>query len=832
MANKSIVQETFPVLGMSCASCSARVEKTLNHQSGVQKATVNYASAMATVEYDTRDCSPEALQQAVQNAGYDLLIKQDEDTPDELEQAHDKKYRALKFRTTWAIVLSAPIMVIGMFFMDMPYANLIMWLLSTPVVFWLGRSFFTSAWKQLKHGTANMDTLVANSTGIAYLFSLFNMLFPGFWLERGIHPHVYFEAASVIIAFILLGRLLEEKAKGNTSSAIKKLMGLQPKTVTVIDGSSSEKIVPIGQIRPGDIILVKPGERIAVDGTVTEGSSYVDESMLSGEPVAVAKQKDAKVFAGTINQKGSFRFSAEKVGTDTLLAKIIHMVQDAQGSKAPVQQLVDKIAGIFVPVIIGIAVLSFIAWMLLDGQSGFTHGLLALVTVLIIACPCALGLATPTAIMVGIGKGAERGILIKDAESLETAKKIDTVVLDKTGTVTEGKPVVGDLTWETQTAETGNIFYSLEKLSEHPLAEAVVRHLQDARSVSIDNFESITGRGVKGESNGKAYYAGNRKLLEENRIAVSRSLSDEAARLTADAQTVIWFADSENALAIAGITDQIKPTSIRAVSELQAAGIEVCMLTGDNEATAREIARKAGILRYKAGVLPQDKAAFISDLQKNGRKVAMVGDGINDSAALAQADLSIAMGGGIDIAMDVAKMTIISSDLTKIPEALKLSRLTVRTIRQNLFWAFIYNIIGVPVAAGVLYPVNGFLLNPMIAGAAMAFSSVSVVTNSLRLKRKKIESAESPAIDPTGQPGNKVEPSTEKIMRKEFKVEGMMCNHCRMHVEKALNSMEGVHATVTLNPPVATVEFPEGEKTLDELQAAVTAKAGDYTLKE
>ena len=816
MANKSIVQETFPVLGMSCASCSTRVEKTLNHQSGVQKATVNYASAMVTVEYDTRDCSPEALQQAVQNAGYDLLIKQDEDTPDELKQAHDKKYRALKFRTTWAIVLSVPIMVIGMFFMDMPYANLIMWLLSTPVVFWLGRSFFTSAWKQLKHGTANMDTLVANSTGIAYLFSLFNMLFPGFWLERGIHPHVYFEAASVIIAFILLGRLLEEKAKGNTSSAIKKLMGLQPKTVTVIDGSSSEKIVPIGQIRPGDIILVKPGERIAVDGTVTEGSSYVDESMLSGEPVAVAKQKDAKVFAGTINQKGSFRFSAEKVGTDTLLAKIIHMVQDAQGSKAPVQQLVDKIAGIFVPVIIGIAVLSFIAWMLLDGQSGFTHGLLALVTVLIIACPCALGLATPTAIMVGIGKGAERGILIK------TAKKIDTVVLDKTGTVTEGKPVVGDLIWETQTAETGNIFYSLEKLSEHPLAEAVVRHLQDARSVSIDNFESITGRGVKGESNGKAYYAGNRKLLEENRIAVSRSLSDEAARLPADAQTVIWFADSENALAIAGITDQIKPTSIQAVSELQAAGIEVCMLTGDNEATAREIARKAGILHYKAGVLPQDKAAFISDLQKNGRKVAMVGDGINDSAALAQADLSIAMGGGSDIAMDVAKMTIISSDLTKIPEALCLSRLTVRTIRQNLFWAFIYNIIGVPIAAGILYPINGFLLNPMIAGAAMAFSSVSVVSNSLLLKRKRIHE---------GEENKDVEPPTETIMKKEFKVEGMMCNHCRMHVEKALNSMEGIHATVTLNPPVATVEFSDGEKTLEELQKVVTKEAGDYTLK-
>ena len=819
-------------MGMSCASCSARVEKTLNRQPSVRRATVNYASATATVEYDSQNCSPEALQQAVQNAGYDLLIKQDENTPDKVEQAHDKKYRALKFRATWAIVLSVPVMVIGMFFMDMPYANLIMWLFSTPVVFWLGRSFFTSAWKQLKHGTANMDTLVANSTGIAYLFSLFNMLFPEFWLERGIHPHVYFEAASVIIAFILLGRLLEEKAKGNTSSAIRKLMGLQPQTVTVITGPSSEKVVPIEQIRPGDIILVKPGERIAVDGIVTEGSSYVDESMLSGEPVAVAKQKNAKVFAGTINQKGSFRFSAEKVGTDTLLAKIIHMVQDAQDSKAPVQQLADKIAGIFVPVIIGIAVLSFIAWMLLDGQNGFTHGLLALVTVLIIACPCALGLATPTAIMVGIGKGAERGILIKDAESLETAKKIDTVVLDKTGTVTEGKPVVGDLIWATQTAAHENIFYSLEKLSEHPLAEAVVRHLQNARDVSIDNFESITGRGVKGESDGKTYYAGNRKLLEENRITVSRSLSDEAARLAADAQTVIWFADSENALAIAGITDQIKQSSIQAVSELQAAGIEVYMLTGDNEATAQEIARKAGILHYRAGMLPQDKAAFIGSLQKNGRKVAMAGDGINDSAALAQADLSIAMGGGSDIAMDVAKMTIISSDLTKIPEALKLSRLTVRTIRQNLFWAFIYNIIGVPVAAGVLYPVNGFLLNPMIAGAAMAFSSVSVVTNSLRLKRKKIETAESPASTPAGQPDNKVEPSTENVMKKEFKVEGMMCNHCRMHVEKALNSMEGVHATVTLNPPVAVVEFSESEKTLDELQAVVTAQAGDYTLKE
>ncbi|KAB4249098.1 heavy metal translocating P-type ATPase [Bacteroides uniformis] len=831
MTDKNIVQETFPVLGMSCASCAARVEKTLNRQSGVKKAAVNYASATATVEYDPKNCSSETLQQAVQAAGYDLLINRDGNTLEEAEEAHNKKFTTLKLRTVWAVILSLPVVIIGMFFMDMPYANPIMWALSTPIVFWLGRGFFSSAWKQLRHGSANMDTLVAISTGTAYLFSLFNMLFPDFWLSRGIHPHVYFEAASVIIAFILLGRLLEEKAKGNTSTAIKKLMGLQPKTVTVV--GNGERIVPIEQIRPGDIILVKPGERIAVDGIVTEGSSYVDESMLSGEPVAVSKQKDAKVFAGTINQKGSFRFRAEKVGTDTLLAKIIHMVQDAQGSKAPVQQLVDKIAGIFVPAIIGIAVLAFIVWMLLDGTGGFTHGLLAFVTVVIIACPCALGLATPTAIMVGIGKGAERGILIKDAESLEIAKKVNTVVLDKTGTVTEGKPVVSKLVWNTPTATPNpsisskevlpDIFYSLEKLSEHPLADAVVNHLKESASIDdIQDFETITGKGVKGRTQGRTYFAGNLKLLEENRIAISRSLREEATRLTSEAQTVIWFADEENVLAIAGITDRIKETSIRAVSELRAAGIEVHMLTGDNEATAREIARKAGIAHYQASVLPQDKAAFVSRLQAEGRKVAMVGDGINDSAALAQADLSIAMGGGSDIAMDVAKMTIISSDLAKIPEALCLSRLTVRTIRQNLFWAFIYNIIGVPIAAGILYPINGFLLNPMIAGAAMAFSSVSVVSNSLLLKRKRIHE---------GEENKEVEPPTETIMKKEFKVEGMMCNHCRMHVEKALNSMEGIHATVTLDPPVATVEFSDGEKTLEELQKVVTKEAGDYTLK-
>ena len=835
MTDQQIKKQTFPVLGMSCAACAARVNKTLSRQEGVCSANVNLATAIATVEYDPSLCSPEMMKQAVQNAGFDLLIDTAKEAEKEAEDTHAAHYRQLKFRTIWAIILSLPVAIIGMFFMDMPYANYIMWILSTPVVFWLGSGFYVNAWKLLKHRSANMDTLVANSTGIAYLFSLFNLFFPDFWLSRGVTPHVYFEAASVIIAFILLGRTLEERAKGNTSAAIRKLMGLQPRTV-IIDDGTDEREVSIEQIVPGNMIVVKPGERIAVDGTVTEGSSFIDESMLSGEPIPVCKSAGAKVYAGTINQKGSFRFRAEKVGADTMLSHIIHLVQEAQGSKAPVQQLVDKIAAVFVPAIMTIAVLTFIAWIVL-AENGFTHGLLAAVTVLIIACPCALGLATPTAIMVGIGKGAENGILIKDAESLEMAKKIDTIVLDKTGTITEGKPVVTDIVWETENADIQRIFLGLEKHSEHPLATAVVQALSQANADNggdclLTGFESITGKGVKASWNGKTYYAGNHRMLAEKGITISPVLSEKAEAFAQEAKTVIWFADEQQALATCAIADRIKETSKKAIAELQQRGISVVMLTGDNEQTARRIAAEAGIAEFRAEVLPQQKSEYIKQLQAEGKHVAMVGDGINDSAALAQADLSIAMGQGSDIAMDVAKMTIISSDLTKIPEALKLSRLTVRTIRQNLFWAFIYNIIGVPVAAGVLYPVNGFLLNPMIAGAAMAFSSVSVVTNSLRLKRKKIETAESPAATPAGQPENKVEPSTENVMKKEFKVEGMMCNHCRMHVEKALNSMEGVHATVTLNPPVAVVEFSEGEKTLDELQAVVTAQAGDYTLKE
>ena len=816
MEKGKTIKQTFPVLDMSCAACATRVDKTLNQQEGVSRASVNYASAMATVEYDPSICSPESLKAAIQEVGYDLVIEKGEVADREVEDAHTAKYKKLKIRTTWAILLSLPVAIIGMFFMDMPYANYVMWLLSTPVVFGLGKDFFLNAWKQLKHKSANMDTLVANSTGIAYLFSLFNLFYPDFWLSRGVEPHVYFEASSVIVAFILLGRLLEERAKGNTSTAIRKLIGLQPQTVTIVREDGQLQEIPIGEIRMDDVVLVKPGEKIAVDGTVTDGSSFVDESMLSGESLPVEKRVGTHVFAGTINQKGSFRFRAEKVGKDTLLAHIIRMVQDAQGSKAPVQKLVDKIAAVFVPAIMSIALLAFLVWIFLDPTDGFTRGLLSAVTVLIIACPCALGLATPTAIMVGIGKGAELGILIKDAESLEIARKVDTIVLDKTGTITEGKPKVTDLIGPVDSSLT-NIFCSLEKLSEHPLAEAVVNHFPNG-SVLIEQFESITGRGVQGRVGGKLYMAGNRSLLEEKRVRIDEGLSEEANRLTSDAKTVIWFADEKQALCLVAIADRIKETSEVAIRELQQMGIEVYMLTGDNESTARAIAGKMGIRHFRAGVLPQDKAAFVRELQRTGKHVAMVGDGINDSAALAQADLSIAMGQGSDIAMDVAKMTIISSDLTKIASAIRLSALTVRTIRQNLFWAFIYNTIGVPIAAGALYPINGFLLNPMIAGAAMAMSSVSVVTNSLRLKGKKIYT--------DIYKSNKINSTT---MKKEYTIEGMMCNHCRMHAEKALNQLEGVQATVTLDPPMAVIEFADGEKTLAELQAALDAEG--FTIK-
>ncbi len=731
------IKKTFPVMNLSCASCAVSVESMLRSQKGVIQANVNYADSSVRIEYIPETVKVEDLKKVVQSIGYDLMIDENDNTNTSLEKIHEDKFAKLKLRTIGAVAFSVPVVIIGMFFMDMLFANYIMWILATPVVLWYGKDFFINAYKQALHRSTNMDTLVALSTGVAYLFSVFNTLFPHFWHSQGIHAHVYFEAAAVVISFILLGKLLEEKAKGNTSTAIKKLMGLQPVTATLLDDSGSQKVISIDDVSVGNLLLVKPGEKIPVDGTVVNGSSYVDESMMSGEPVPVLKIENEKVFAGTINQKGSLSFRAEKVGKDTMLAQIIDMVKSAQGSKAPVQKLVDKVAGIFVPVIIVIAISSFIIWWIFGDENGLTRGLLAMVTVLVIACPCALGLATPTAIMVGIGKGAEQGILIKDAESLESARKVDVIVLDKTGTITEGKPEVTDIFWLNDDNSKSSVLAAIEKLSEHPLADAVIRHFSSIEPVRISEFESITGKGVKAVYENETYLVGNKSLLTDNQIIISNEFLTKAEKWGQETKTIIWFAGKEELIAIIGLADKIKQTTITAINELKRIGLDVYMLTGDNEAAARSIAAKVNITNYKSGVLPHEKSEFIKKLQSKGKTVAMVGDGINDSTALAQADLSIAMGKGSDIAMDAAKMTIISSDLMKIPAAITLSKQTLVTIRQNLFWAFIYNLIGVPIAAGVLYPFTGFLLNPMIAGAAMALSSVSVVSNSLRLKWKK-----------------------------------------------------------------------------------------------
>lgn len=678
------------------------------------------------------------------------------------------------------------VMAIGMFFKGtsdgyfcgiryITFTNCIMWALASVSLFVFGIDFYKNAWNQAKHFHANMDTLIAVSTGTAYLFSVFNTLFPSVWTSRGLSADVYFESASTIIAFILIGRTLEEKAKNGTNDAIRKLMGLQPKTVTVIENGIMSEL-PIEKITVGMQIMLKPGEKVAVDGKVTEGSSYIDESMLSGEPAAVLKECGAKVFAGTLNQSGSLSYRADKVGAETVLAHIIALVQEAQGSRAPSQKLADKIAGIFVPAVMCIAAASFILWNIFGGDNAFTFGLLSFVTVLVIACPCALGLATPTAVMVGIGRGAENGILIKDAEAMESARKINVVALDKTGTLTVGKPQVVQAFWsDTERDKSSAILGAMESHSEHPAGKAIAEAYstapvaaaakttapssRTAATPEITDFKNEAGMGITAVSNGVKYFAGNTALLKKYGIEIPKAQLIAAHQLEDEAMTAVFVAtapasaaassaasaaaSSEPAycnkvIAVIGIADKIKENSKEAVGELKENGITVVMLTGDNEKTADAIADKTGIEFCKALVLPAEKEEIIRSWQKKGKTVAMVGDGINDSAALARADVSIAMGNGSDIAMDVAKMTIVSGDLRKIYKAVKLSKRTEKTIRENLFWAFVYNILAIPIAAGILYPICGFLLNPMIAAAAMAMSSVCVVSNSLLLKIKKI----------------------------------------------------------------------------------------------
>jgi len=738
---KVIIKKQYPVTGMSCASCAANIESHLKKQPGVVSASVNLAMEVATIEFLSQEVKPDDLRAAVTSVGYDLITDESAAAGEKRENIQQQRYMTMRRRTILAMVFSVPLVLVSMIFMNIPYANYIMWALATPVVLWFGRSFFINAFRQIRHGSSTMDTLVSLSTGIAYLFSVFNTLFPEFWHSRGLHAHVYFEAAAVVITLVMLGKLLEERAKANTSSALKKLIGLQPKSVIkVLPGGETREFL-ISKVKAGDTILIRPGEKIPVDGRLSKGSSYVDESMISGEPVPVLKETGAKVFSGTINQKGTFEFIAEKVGSDTLLSNIIRLVGEAQGSKAPVQKLVDRIAAVFVPSVVAVAVVTLVIWTLAGGQNGFVQGLLSMITVLVIACPCALGLATPTAIIAGIGKGAENNILVRDAESLERIHKMDALVLDKTGTVTRGEPSVEKAEWRTEEdrLKYTDVLYSLEKVSEHPVGISVAGYLQpSARAVTIEKVESITGRGISGKYGETVFLAGGLSLMDERGLVADERFASLAVEWEENAGTVVYFAAGDEIVAIFSVSDTIKESSPEAVSQLKALGIEVHLVTGDNEKTARAVAERTGIESVVAGVLPQDKAGFIKRLQGKGRVVGMAGDGINDSPALAIADVSIAMGKGSDIAIDVAKMTIISNDLTVIPAAIRLSRNTVRTIRQILFWAFIYNIIGIPLAAGVLFPVNGFLLNPMIAGAAMALSSISVVSNSLRLKYMKV----------------------------------------------------------------------------------------------
>ncbi len=729
---------------MTCASCAASVEKALGLQRGVEAAVVNLATNTVSVTFDAQTTKADSLKKSVQSVGYDLIIEEGKAGSDRQNEEAHRYYRDLKRNVVLSLICSVPLMVLGMMPMSIhvPGAVYISWALATPVILFPGRRFFTGAWKQLRHRSANMDTLVALSTGIAYLFSVFNVLFPEYWHQKGMEAGVYFEASAVVVTFVLLGKLLEERAKSDTSGAIKKLMGMQPQTVTRVGADNAQVEIPISDVDKGDILIAKPGDKLAVDGLVVSGGSWVDESMITGEPIAVEKTEGCKVFAGTINQKGSFRYRAEHVGSSTVLAKIIKAVQDAQGSKAPVQKLVDRVAAVFVPVVIVLALLALALWLVFGGDQGFAHGFLAFVTVLVIACPCALGLATPTAIMVGLGKGAEMGILIRDAECLENATRINAMVLDKTGTITEGRPDVTGVLWENDgdTVLWSSVVLGMEQQSEHPLAGAMVQYFlgQGVAPAAVNSFSSITGGGVTSIYNGQLYFLGSHNLLASMNIKVPEMFKAKIAEWTAQAFSVVYLFDFKEVLGAIALSDKLREQASQAIADMQRSGIDVYMLTGDNQATAAAIAASAGITHFKAEVDPAGKAAFISELQKSGKVVGMVGDGINDSQALAIADVSIAMGKGSDIAMDVAGITLLASDPGRIPGALKLSGATVRIIRQNLFWAFVYNVIGIPIAAGALYPLTGYMLNPMIAGAAMALSSVSVVSNSLRLRFTKI----------------------------------------------------------------------------------------------
>ncbi len=736
----------LPIQGIECASCVQKIEKALLQTRGVTKAVVNLATEKAKVEYLPSETNLEEVKRAIESTGYKVLeFEPSEEIEDPERLIREREYKKLKIKFIAGLVLGLFVFLgssrhwfpwipsfLGNFY--------VLWALATPVQFWIGWQFYKGAWGAFKHRNAEMNTLIAVGTSAAYLYSVAATLFPSFFEAGGIKPEVYFDTSALIIVLILLGRLLEARAKGQTSEAIKKLMGLSPKTARVIR-EEKEIDIPVEEVLVGDTIIVRPGEKIPVDGIVKEGKSAVDESMITGESIPVKKKAGDEVMGATINKTGSFKFQATKVGKDTALAQIIKLVQDAQGSKAPIQRLADVISGYFVPIVISIAIATFVIWFNFGPFPALTFALLTFVAVMIIACPCALGLATPTAVMVGTGKGAEKGILIKGGESLETAHKLDTIVFDKTGTLTRGAPEITDIVTQNDYSEEEILKYaaSAEKVSEHPLAEAIIKRAKEKKIELHDpkNFNAIEGHGIEADVDGKKVLLGNLKLMQKQQIVV-RDLEEKAEELAGDGKTPMYISLEGKATGLIAVADTLKENSLQAVEKLKKLGLEVIMLTGDNKKTAEAIARKAGIDRVLPEVLPEDKVHEIKSLQSGGRRVAMVGDGINDAPALAQADVGIAIGSGTDVAMEASDITLIKGDLRGVVSAIELSKRTIKIIKQNLFWAFFYNTAGIPLAAGVLYPFFGILLNPIFASAAMAFSSVSVVSNSLRLRRVKL----------------------------------------------------------------------------------------------
>ncbi len=752
----------LPLLGMSCSACAVRIEKALNKAEGVENATVNFATTRATVQYDPAQTDPKKLREAVRNAGYDAIVQEPtsaggapaQSLQDAETEARDKEFREQKNKFIVALVLTIPVAIMAMGghlspalerLFNFPGRAYVELALTTPVLFWAGREFFTGAWAAARHRSADMNTLVAIGTLAAYLFSIVATFAPAlFHMGNTMNgqmagPMVYYETAAIVITLILMGRLLEAKARAQTGSAIRALMGLQAKTAR-IERDGQEMEIPIEEVRAGDIVTVRPGEKIPVDGEVVSGDSSVDESMLTGEPLAVKKAKGDTVIGATLNKTGSFRFRATKVGSDTVLQGIVRLVQQAQGSKAPIQKLADTVAGFFVPVVILMAIASFVVWFVAAPvDSRLTLALLTSVSILVIACPCALGLATPTAIMVGTGRGAQNGILIKGGQALETAHQLSAIVLDKTGTITQGQPsVTGIVAHGIEKGELLRLAASAESGSEHPLGEAMVRDAKDKglKLAPVEAFEAVAGHGIEATVEGHSIVIGNAKLMRDRGLQPDEKTSDALAE---DGKTPVFVALDGKFAGIIAIADPIKSGSRAAIEKLHALGLEVAMLTGDNETTAQAIARQVGIERVFAEVLPDGKAAKIKELQAEGKKVAMVGDGINDAPALAQADVGIAMGTGTDVALEAADITLVKGDLHGVAASIALSRATVRNIKQNLFFAFVYNIIGIPIAAGLLYPFTGWLLSPILASLAMALSSVSVVTNALRLRGFKIE---------------------------------------------------------------------------------------------